>query len=162
MTMIPDTELVLVVAADENCADGQEGTSKASDLDATRVNTAATRLVEGERSNRRADPGRYTVVLTSDDRRSAVRRQLSTPQRRDRCRSSRSRRRERGVRWRQRWRRQLSTVTDVIGGEAVYDLFLPFAGRVFLSRIHEHNEGDRTPDWARSRQNPPTNRTRTD
>jgi len=34
-------------------------------------------------------------------------------------------------------------VTYVIGGEAVYDLFLPFAGRVFLSRIHERNEGDR-------------------
>jgi len=34
-------------------------------------------------------------------------------------------------------------VVYVIGGEAVYDLFLPFAERVFLSRIHERNEGDR-------------------
>lgn len=34
-------------------------------------------------------------------------------------------------------------VAYVIGGEAVYDLLLPFAERVFLSRIHERNEGDR-------------------
>ncbi|WP_424004571.1 dihydrofolate reductase [Haloarcula salina] len=34
-------------------------------------------------------------------------------------------------------------VAYVIGGEAVYDLFLPFAEKVFLSRIRERNEGDR-------------------
>ena len=149
MTSIPDTELVLVVAADENNVIGLDGGVPwhyPEDVRQYKARIAGHPIILGRRTfdSMKPIPDCYTVVLTGDGSRSASSDTVeyaTTPQiaveaaaragateafAGDASRADNS-----------------PPVTYVIGGEAVYDLFLPFAGRVFLSRIHERNEGDR-------------------
>ncbi|RKS82590.1 dihydrofolate reductase [Haloarcula quadrata] len=149
MTMIPDTELVLVVAADENNVIGLDGGVPwhyPEDVRQYKNRIAGHPIILGRRTfeSMKPIPDCYTVVLTSDDSRSADSETVeyaTTPQI---AVEAAARAGASGAFAGDSAGADSSPpVTYVIGGEAVYDLFLPFAGRVFLSRIHEHNEGDR-------------------
>ncbi|GCF12262.1 dihydrofolate reductase [Haloarcula mannanilytica] len=144
----PNTELVLVVAADENNVIGLDGGVPwhyPEDVRQYKERIAGHPVILGRRTFESMDPlpESYTVVLTSDDSRSAeseTAEYVTSPRAAVEA-AARAATSEGfdgdGV------EASDSPVTYVIGGEAVYDLFLPFAGRVFLSRIHERNEGDR-------------------
>jgi dihydrofolate reductase len=149
MTTMPDTELVLVVAADENNVIGLDGGVPwhyPEDVRQYKDRIAGHPVILGRRTFDSMDPltDCYTVVLTSDDSRSAnseTAEYATTP----RIAVDAAARAGASGRFGSDDTDGTDSppVTYVIGGEAVYDLFLPFAGRVFLSRIHERNEGDR-------------------
>jgi dihydrofolate reductase len=149
MTAVPNTELVLVVAADENNVIGLDGGVPwhyPEDVRQYKDRIAGHPVILGRRTFDSMDPlaDCYTVVLTSDGGRSAESEtvEYATTPRTAVDAAARAGATEAfggdgtGA-------SDTPPVTYVIGGEAVYDLFLPFAGRVFLSRIHERNEGDR-------------------
>ncbi|KAA9397372.1 dihydrofolate reductase [Haloarcula sp. CBA1130] len=149
MTTIPDTELVLVVAADENNVIGLDGGVPwhyPEDVRQYKHRIAGHPVILGRRTFDSMDPltDCYTVVLTSDDSRSAESEtvEYATNPRIAVDAAARAGATE-AVAGDGTGANDSPPVTYVIGGEAVYDLFLPFAGRVFLSRIHERNEGDR-------------------
>ncbi|WP_336339092.1 dihydrofolate reductase [Haloarcula brevis] len=149
MTAAPDTELVLVVAADENNVIGLDGGVPwhyPEDVRQYKSRIAGHPVILGRRTFDSMDPltDCYTVVLTSDDSRSADSETVeyaTTP--RDAVEAAARAGATEAFGGDDTEADDAPPVTYVIGGEAVYDLFLPFAGRVFLSRIHERNEGDR-------------------
>jgi len=142
-------DIYIVVAADENNVIGLEGGVPWHYPEYVRQykeRIAGHPVILGRRTFESMDPlsDCYTVVLTSDDSRSAdsetveyVTSPKGAVEAANRAASS-------------GWADDDSAggsdsppATYVIGGEAVYDIYLPFADRVFLSRIHERNEGDR-------------------
>ncbi|MGB9932204.1 dihydrofolate reductase [Haloarcula amylolytica] len=149
MTAIPDTELVLVVAADENNVIGLDGGVPwhyPKDVRQYKDRIAGHPVILGRRTFDSMDPltDCYTVVLTSDDSRSADSETVeyaTTPQIAVEAAARAGSTEAFGGD--ATGASDSPPITYVIGGEAVYDLFLPFASRVFLSRIHERNEGDR-------------------
>jgi dihydrofolate reductase len=149
MTAIPDTELVLVVAADENNVIGLDGGVPwhyPKDVRQYKDRIAGHPVILGRRTFDSMDPltDCYTVVLTSDDSRSADSETVeyaTTPQIAVEAAARAGSTEAFGGD--ATGASESPPITYVIGGEAVYDLFLPFASRVFLSRIHERNEGDR-------------------
>jgi len=149
MTAIPDTELVLVVAADENNVIGLDGGVPwhyPKDVRQYKDRIAGHPVILGRRTFDSMDPLThcYTVVLTSDDSRSADSETVeyaTTPQIAVEAAARAGSTEAFGGD--ATGASDSPPITYVIGGEAVYDLFLPFASRVFLSRIHERNEGDR-------------------
>jgi len=149
MTAIPDTELVLVVAADENNVIGLDGGVPwhyPKDVRQYKDRIAGHPVILGRRTFDSMDPltDCYTVVLTSDDSRSADSETVeyaTTPQIAVEAAARAGSTEAFGGD--ATGASDSPPITYVIGGKAVYDLFLPFASRVFLSRIHERNEGDR-------------------
>ncbi|EMA30350.1 dihydrofolate reductase [Haloarcula japonica] len=149
MTTIPDTELVLVVAADENNVIGLDGGVPwhyPEDVRQYKARIAGHPVILGRRTFDSMDPltDCYTVVLTSDDGRSTNSETVeyaTTPQIAVEA-AARAGATE-AFAGDSTGASDSPPITYVIGGEAVYDLFLPFASRIFLSRIHERNEGDR-------------------
>jgi len=145
----PTTELVLVVAADENNVIGLDGGVPwhyPEDVRQYKDRIAGHPVILGRRTFDSMDPlaDCYTVVLTSDDSLSADSETVeyaTTPRAAVEAAARAAASDEFGGDGADE--SDSLPVTYVIGGEAVYDLFLPFAGRVFLSRIHERNEGDR-------------------
>ena len=149
MTGLPDTELVLVVAADENNVIGLDGGVPwhyPEDVRQYKERIAGHPIILGRRTFESMEPipDCYTVVLTSDDSRSTNSKtvEYATTPRIAVDAAARAGATE-AFAGDDTGASGSPPVTYVIGGEAVYDLFLPFAGRVFLSRIHERNEGDR-------------------
>ncbi|MBV0903120.1 dihydrofolate reductase [Haloarcula salina] len=148
-----DIVLHLVVAADENNVIGLDGGVPwhyPEDVRQYKDRIAGHPIILGRRTfdSMKSLEDSYTVVLTSDESLAAdaeTVEYVTTPRAAVEAasRATASGRRgsdedapaERGG--------DGTPVAYVIGGEAVYDLFLPFAERVFLSRIHERNEGDR-------------------
>jgi len=149
MTQTPNTELVLVVAADENNVIGLEGGVPwhyPEDVRQYKERIAGHPVILGRRTFESMDQlsDCYTVVLTSDDSRSAdseTVEYVTSPREAVEAAARAAASEEFGGDGAEE--SDSPPVTYVIGGEAVYDLFLPFASRVFLSRIHERNEGDR-------------------
>lgn len=144
-----DIELALVVAADENNVIGLDGGVPwhyPADVTQYKERIAGHPVILGRRTFDSMDQlaDCYTVVLTSDDSRTADSEAVEY------VTSPRAAVEAAATAASGEWRKsETAAIADtepvvyVIGGEAVYDLFLPFADRVFLSRIHEHNEGDR-------------------
>ncbi|MHC3380856.1 dihydrofolate reductase [Haloarcula sp. H-GB5] len=149
MTTIPDTELVLVVAADENNVIGLDGGVPwhyPEDVRQYKDRIAGHPIILGRRTfdSMKPIPDCYTVVLTTDDSRSANSETVeyaTTPQIAVEA-AARAGATE-GFAGDSAEAANSPPITYVIGGEAVYDLFLPFTSRIFLSRIYERNEGDR-------------------
>jgi dihydrofolate reductase len=149
MTQTPDTELVLVVAADENNVIGLDGGVPwhyPEDVRQYKERIAGHPVILGRRTFESMDPlsDCYTVVLTSDESRNAdseTVEYVTSPRAAVEAAARAAATEEFGGDGAEE--SDSPPATYVIGGESVYDLFLPFAGRVFLSRIHERNEGDR-------------------
>lgn len=140
-----NTELVLVVAADENNVIGLDGGVPwhyPEDVRQYKQRIAGHPVILGRRTFESMDSLThcYTVALTTDSSRSADSETVEyarTP------RTAVEAAARAGASGDGTETDDSPPVTYVIGGESVYDLFLPFAGRIYLSRIHEHNEGDR-------------------